>query len=1291
MNLFSLKFSKKSTTLMVTIGVIALAYAYYFFVYVDNNERAYSQKVYRVLKQISKNIQEKHKGYSKNIQSNINLKRTANIENSGFILLEKGSQEYIYYRDSKDSVIQYKFPLDTFVIPVLKKDVIDEFIIIRGQDEKISYQTFSNKVIIDSLYQKHSNKSESIAEKIFVQGIEYKTFAYNFNFDGNSSWLIVGCMKNDKYIERTRSINFWLIINFFLLVMLLLVAMPMLKLALMNSIERLNQINVFLSGISIVVGAPLIILFVLVVFSYFQFEFQKTDNSLLELYKNVNSNFKNEIVANYNLLKKFNTSDFTKINKKGTKPSSNFEKIQHNWDKINFLEVDSINKILFEINSDPIKKFNEIYWIDNEGNESLVVKRNKTESDTAKKNNYELIKRKPNEVSLKSREYFLNTKLKKTWNLQDTIESKPINIDFYLQSIVSWTTNKSQISLAMVGEDDNFPVVAISSKFESVMDVILPMGYGFCFINEKGEVQIHSDSKKNLQENFLLECEDDSSLRSAIYSKNESFTTIDYLGKKHRAYIKPVSGTPFYMVVFHDLEYLKAKSSEIWSVSLILFLASFFTVGIWIFILYVLRRRSKKLLIKDFFFKWMSPKKELYKEYRVLSLANLVIIVFVSVVTLFYNQNNAETLFQLFLLPTLCLVISFYYLNNKSLKILQSGFMFLAIINIIYYFLIRDSDQCYIECFIFQLVILIIFPTLYWLISLGVKDKVKRGKKLNQSYSVFLLTWLVQSAVLPIILIYLTIYDVESNIWEKYTLYDFSKKLEKKDISNDKIDFNSNNLYGSFLNISKGPQKIDADRNTKLDTLMYHLRPAYKESIVENRGLVYSNMDNIKFRKVKSKIKDSLNSSWWSKIFHKVRNSNTITIEYKKLKGAPLYLSKDTTAFKEFYLNKYIANSIILVVLVGLIFFILYKLIFYCANKVYGLEFSKYFDRYAFKESEKEKIIKENNTILIGLPGSDIINEINNNAKITKLDCRAINISDIWKQERLKTKLNISTIILNNFDYNNDDHQSNSSKLEILEELLHKQCKIIIISNVNPTEIIDFYIRNIENVKSNVSGKIKEEYENALEKWRHVFCGFIEIYFPLKIDKVMSDKYYAKEMKYGKKLQKMYGLLNKDLSVKGSCDLKEDDVVIKIQQSANSYYFGLWNVLTRREQLGIYDLAKDGFINSSNKQVINTLLKKGLIRFENQIVMMNKSFSNFVLCNVKNKKVDEMDKEVNEKGKWVNIKLVIILVLIALISLIGFGQPDFFKNINAIVIALVGAASVLPALSNLFTFTRKLK
>ncbi len=309
-------------------------------------------------------------------------------------------------------------------------------------------------------------------------------------------------------------------------------------------------------------------------------------------------------------------------------------------------------------------------------------------------------------------------------------------------------------------------------------------------------------------------------------------------------------------------------------------------------------------------------------------------------------------------------------------------------------------------------------------------------------------------------------------------------------------------------------------------------------------------------------------------------------------------------------------------------------------------------------------------------------------------DCLLINCITIghkkdWNAYTKALKVDqYNTIILDNFEYNNDDHLINDKKLKFLEELLQRKKHIVILSEIEPIEVIDIYYRAILEMNEEES---KKRYEDVLEIWRHTFSHFIEVYKPLEINKLdIKNKLIQKELQFGSFLKKLSSIF--EYKIDQINKMKDDEIILDIQQHAKSYYYALWNALTNKEKFAVYDIAKDGFINTKNRPIINTLLKKGLLCFnDNKLQLINKSFANFVLSVLTKEDLLKMDLEVKKKGKWVNIKLIFLLVIISLIILIGFGKPGFFKNINTIMIAIAGVASIIPSLTRGFTFAQKIK
>ena len=92
----------------------------------------------------------------------------------------------------------------------------------------------------------------------------------------------------------------------------------------------------------------------------------------------------------------------------------------------------------------------------------------------------------------------------------------------------------------------------------SLIDPILPFGYGFALVDDKGLVLFHSDKTRNGRENFREESEWNRELYAAMFGHSSGHSLrIKYLGKDYRAMVVPIPGithAPWSLIVYTDLD-----------------------------------------------------------------------------------------------------------------------------------------------------------------------------------------------------------------------------------------------------------------------------------------------------------------------------------------------------------------------------------------------------------------------------------------------------------------------------------------------------------------------------------------------------------------------------------------------------------------------------------------------------------------------------------------------------------------------------------------------------------------
>ena len=114
-------------------------------------------------------------------------------------------------------------------------------------------------------------------------------------------------------------------------------------------------------------------------------------------------------------------------------------------------------------------------------------------------------------------------------------------------SSVEWRTNH-----ASTGRVERPLVSTLIFQPLSLFDPLLPAGYGFCVIEQSGRVLFHSDNRRNLRENFILETGSNKRLQEALQSRTRDHFKGQYLDRAHHLAIEPVPDLPWTIVAFHN-------------------------------------------------------------------------------------------------------------------------------------------------------------------------------------------------------------------------------------------------------------------------------------------------------------------------------------------------------------------------------------------------------------------------------------------------------------------------------------------------------------------------------------------------------------------------------------------------------------------------------------------------------------------------------------------------------------------------------------------------------------------
>ncbi len=278
-------------------------------------------------------------------------------------------------------------------------------------------------------------------------------------------------------------------------------------------------------------------------------------------------------------------------------------------------------------------------------------------------------------------------------------------------------------------------------------------------------------------------------------------------------------------------------------------------------------------------------------------------------------------------------------------------------------------------------------------------------------------------------------------------------------------------------------------------------------------------------------------------------------------------------------------------------------------------------------------------------------------------------------------------VLIEHFEYGYNDMKLNKQKQAVLRYLSEwPNLRILISSEISTTKLLDYYagnIRKFNGLLKNASGSERlellariDDMQGDYKKWQHLLGSFVKTIIPINVFP------HEDELSHGEYLD----VVNKYLKGDKDTVLTGEDKILAIQQMCHPYYISIWNSLYKDERYIVFDIAKNGFVNTSNATAITSLLEKGILVYDHSLRIMNESFANFVLTKVSSDEALEMEMSSRKKGAWSTAFAVIFLLIISLVLFLSIGQKSFLNELNAFITAIVALLGVLIRFSGLLTF-----
>lgn len=1202
--------------------------------------------------------------------------------------------------------------VEDFLGPVVTNIPFDNFMIIRvferqinGKDSVVAgicYQDMKNRVQLDDVRSlvtiDHGLETTPVTTLMLSNG-KFKLFMNRIRFDqqNQEDWILCGLVRESAFNAKARSVDLIYIVFIGLISLFILMAMPVLKLLVMSPIERLQIVNVWFTGFSIVSGTALVTVLLLFWNNFLSYS-ACVDNDLLKLSVALQSRFNGELKQAYQQLNvlqdSFPEGDLIINNNRA---SVIREKIYRKPDNRAWLKekfgLDSLTQYPY---------FNEVFWLDGTFKQRITLTTHAEYED--KEAPY-----------LDNRSYVTNVVKDKLWSVSG-LDSMP----FTLQSINSFRNQTFEAGIgvpvkspvSMPSDDAPLRVLAMATRLHSIMDPLLPPGYAYCIVDHAGEVKFHSDITLNNQENFFEETNRNAELTAAVLGRLHVQKTISYKDAIYRVNIRPVSGTDLHLIVLHNRNYFVSPIITTLGYALLLLLLTFCVLGVHLSILFISTYRPTKLRIRRFFLNWLRPRRESLDAqcgpddiYATSVLVQVILITLLVVLILFHGSMGMSLIF--ILLPVYLLLFHYLLIEKKGMPLRKMGslsfvgatFVFIVLMNLMAARLSEMSLIWAIQGIMIVIFALALARILYWRPQFlpGIYARIR-----NRKFQVSLRLWLILVSVLPVFYFFKASYYKEDRNWKKFELLDLARSAESR---RDRMDVEMKEKLGV----------IEFDLATRSSDKGYQRYVQYTDSVgnyvsatdefamvpipPDDRAMPTYVLDRIEFlsrppwKDEMERARQALFGSAADDRWKWYRSGDSIMLRHTNSHGA----IQTYATMRDSY-TVLVSPYTGMIILVAVVFaFMISRTARLAVKFTYGLGLIPDDNRGTEDANEIINAMhKGNRMFVVGLPHSGkngILIEFKKQCTERQLIVRELDFGDDVSERILLGRVDV--FIIRHFELSINNHEQNKKKYALLKSLMNRAgARVIISSSIQPSVIFDFYDKSLESLQhdknSEESRSIKSEYKQFIRLWKNLLSGYTLVYAslqpkgpqpPPETDTEPLQKVLRAELHHGAYLPSLREFFSRD-DYQG--DSLEEDVVLKVEELADTYYHSLWNSFSDAEKFLLYDLAKDRFVNMRNLKLIRILMQKGVIVREDSLRIMNKSFNNFILSVVRQDEEMFMEQELRKRGTWDTVRLVLIISLLGLVGFIAMAQQEWMQNFNALITALGGVVALLLRFGGLF-------
>jgi hypothetical protein len=634
------------------------------------------------------------------------------------------------------------------------------------------------------------NASSGIYQETIL-GKQYKVYYQMIKLRRGVDVYVIGLIPLEVFKTEAKKVSVWFLVFCSLGALLLIFLFPVLKLFLLSRGERLATNDISLGVFSVMLCTCLCFILSVGYYFFWGLETERNRNDIRTLAEKIRKESQTEIDTFYSALKKPKLFQEEKLD---------------------------LSAISSSITPDD---FNEIFLLESETGymKSIYTKKGKIP-------NLNLFP-----VTVAKRDYF------------NAIRENN-DLDYFLQSINSFATGKSEVALSVpIGDKEkNKDVGVLTAPLKSILQACVPSPYQFVLLDDRGDVKFHSGWTQIKSENFLSELENFEVVEAYLENAITDYVDFTYLRRECRGFITPVVKN-WSVLVYYEKSGVYNISAQVF----IMCLMSLFIIVLFCMAVHLLLRldRHKPVLLKTtpFLFSWLNPNNFHAKIWWYLFSANLLLLI-TEGIGLWFLDSFVSSLLLALLTITTSYFVNYYVLRPKPMSKVS---LFLMIITsaLMMFLLVLDPLKSWWLCLIIVVtVVCVIVNKLKEDGDPKVMPAVVDREKAFVSYRCFMICWLTIIIVGPSIGFLVRHFEHEKLLTTYASLITDVQKLRER--ANVETLNSRNSVFYSVLdNDTLKPSAERTDRCNTYDSVYYNQFPKFAALNRNNTPLQFNYLPNI--------------------------------------------------------------------------------------------------------------------------------------------------------------------------------------------------------------------------------------------------------------------------------------------------------------------------------------------------------------------------------------------------------------------------------------------------------------